>query len=88
MSGLGKTVAMLKFVLKELSDDIVKYEYLANGKTNSSGEVVLDRSTGVITISKLADIDTSGWFAGHLFSKMVEFRDAGVFEDSGELIWY
>lgn len=88
MNGLTKKDMMLKFMLKEFSDDIVKYEYLENGKTNTSGEVVLDRSTGVITISKLADIDTSGWFAGHLVSKMVEFRDAGVFEDSGELIWY
>lgn len=88
MRGLEKTVTMLRFMLKELSDDIVMYEYLANGKDNASGEVVLDRSTGDITISKLADIDTSGLFAGHLVSKVMEFRDTGVFEDSGELIWY
>ncbi|MCI1958843.1 MAG: hypothetical protein LKJ25_04370 [Clostridia bacterium] len=78
---------MVLFKLIEDTKDYVRYEYFPNGE-KESGVLRLDKKTGERIIENLSSIDNHKIFAYKAFSKILSYKENGIYEKNGMVAWY
>ena len=77
---------MLKFKLKEETEETVVYEYYPEGKT-SRGLVSYNKKTNECSIVTLSTEDRHKRYALKMFSKIKEYANNNKFKTEGVIAW-
>lgn len=79
---------MVGFRLKSVSDSEAVYCYYPENDMDAEGVVSYNRSTGARNVVSVAPGDEYLSYSSHLFNRLDEFNESGVFEDGGYVAWY
>lgn len=78
---------MLKFERLFENENIVKYQYYPEGRTQS-GTVVFDKKTNRGRVLKKSSEGELEWYTVHMFSQIRKFSKNKDFKESGTIAWY